>query len=77
MKKEIIRKIVSILNTRGFVNFYLHNVIYTIILKNNVFLIKQSGCDTVLKFDKITDLFQTYRIYGDSLIESLEDIILK
>ena len=60
MKKEIIRKIVSILNTRGFVNFYLHNVIYTIILKNNVFLIKQSGCDTVLKFDKITDLFQTY-----------------
>lgn len=76
MKKKIINNIVNILKEKGFVNFYLHNVTYTIMKDKNEFIIKQSGCDNIHKFKNITDLFQYYYVYGDSLIESLEDIII-
>lgn len=76
MKKKIINNIVNILKEKGFVNFYLHNVTYTIMKDKDEFIIKQSGCDNIHKFKSITDLFQYYYVYGDSLIESLEDIII-
>lgn len=76
MKKKIVKEIVYILNRQGYISFYLHNVRYTIIIKNDEYIIKQSGCDTILRYNEITDLFQHYRIYGDSLIESLEEIII-
>ena len=76
MKKKIINNIVNILEEKGFVNFYLHNETYTIMKDKDEFIIKQSGCDNIHKFKNITDLFQYYYVYGESLIESLEDIII-
>ena len=76
IKKKVVKEIVNILNRQGYISFYLHNVRYTIINKNDEYIIKQSGCDNILKYNEITDLFQHYRIYRDSLIESLEEIII-
>ncbi|MCI6265446.1 MAG: hypothetical protein MR598_01200 [Erysipelotrichaceae bacterium] len=77
MKKKIIKDMVYLLDRQGYISFYLHNVKYTIIHVDNEFIIKQSGCNNLIRFNEITDLFQNYKIYGDSLIESLEDIIIK
>lgn len=76
MKKKIIKEIVNIISRNGYVVFYLHNVRYAIIKKDNEFIIRQSGCDNIIRFNDIVGLFQNYCVYGESLIESLDDIII-
>jgi hypothetical protein len=76
MEKEIIRNIVSILNNNGSITFYLYNARYTIEIKNNNYILKASGSNYIHIYKSIKDLFSNYLVYGESLIELLQDMII-
>ena len=61
-------------SSRKSVSFYLLNTKYTILLKDNKLIIKNSGFDYYKKFNNIDDLFSNYYIYGKSLIDYLDEI---
>lgn len=61
-------------SSRKSVSFYLLNTKYTILLKDNKLIIKNSGFDYYKKFNNIDDLFSNYYIYGKSLLDYLDEI---
>lgn len=56
--------------------FRLYNVLYKIEFINNAFYIKQFGIDNVKKYSTLKELFDNYIIYGNTLIEQINDIKL-
>lgn len=56
--------------------FRLLNVLYKITFKNNVFSIQQFGVDNTKQYQTLKDLFENYIVYGNSLMEQIDDIIM-
>lgn len=75
MKKKF-NFLIEILSRNKKVSFYLYNVKYIIYISNNKYIIKQNNSDYLYTYDDINKLFTEFKIYGSSIIESLEDLII-
>lgn len=77
MKNNKLKQIVYELGRKGEVFFYLYNIKYKIeMLNDDYYLISNSGSFNAHKYHGIRNLFEEYLVYGSSLLECLDDIIL-
>lgn len=76
MDKDKLERFINVLNKKNEVSFYLYNVRYKIIRKNKSFIIKHSGSTRIYLCNELIDLFKECRVYGESLAETFENIIL-
>lgn len=76
MSKEKMLSISNKIKTNHYLYFRLLNVLYKITFKNNVFSIQQFGIENVKQYATLKDLFENYIVYGNTLMEHIDDIIL-
>ena len=76
MEKELIFTIASRLKEQHVVSFRLYNAIYMIVLTDKGYFINQFGMDVRYFYESLKDLFEKYVVYGDSLINLIDDIKL-
>ena len=76
MEKEKIFFISNIINNNHCLYFRLYNVLYKIVFIDNTFYIKQFGVDNEKKYSALKELFDNYIVYGNTLIEQINDIKL-
>lgn len=76
----MIREKMLFISNKIKVNHYLYfrllNVLYKITFKNNVFSIQQFGVESIKQYATLKDLFENYIVYGNSLMEQIDDIIM-
>lgn len=76
----MIREKMLFISNKIKVNHYLYfrllNVLYKITFKNNVFSIQQFGVESIKQYETLKDLFENYIVYGNSLMEQIDDIKL-
>lgn len=77
MVNNKLKQMVYELGKKGEVSFYLYNIKYRIVmLENDDYLISNSGSFNARKYHGIRNLFEEYLVYGSSLLECLDDIII-
>ena len=76
----MIREKMLFISNKIKVNHYLYfrllNVLYKITFKNNVFSIQQFGVESIKQYETLKDLFENYIVYGNTLMEQIDDIKL-
>lgn len=80
MGGSMIREKMLFISNKIKVNHYLYfrllNVLYKITFKNNVFSIQQFGVESIKQYETLKDLFENYIVYGNTLMEQIDDIKL-
>lgn len=76
MSKEKMLSISNKIKTNHYLYFRLLNVLYKITFENNIFSIQQFGVDNVKQYSTLKDLFENYIVYGNTLMEQIDDIKL-
>lgn len=76
MSREKILFISNKIKVNHYFYFRLLNVLYKISFKNNVFSIQQFGVENIKQYTTLKDLFENYIIYGNTLMEQIDDIKL-
>lgn len=73
--KNKFEELVSILEKKKEVSFYLYNVEYTIVkVKDDSYLIKQFGIEHNYTYSSLNNLFDKFIVYGDILKDCLNNI---
>ena len=54
--------------------FSLYNALYEISFSSNFFVIHQIGIDVLYQYSSLDELFHQYVVYGDSLLNAIQDI---
>lgn len=71
------QKFVNILGKDKVIYFYLYNTLYRIImLDNDYYRISSYGSAYYAEYHKIINLFDNYYIYGETLRNCVDDIII-
>ena len=76
MKKEKILVISEKIKNNHYLYFRLLNVLYKITFESNIFSIQQFGVNNVKQYSTLKDLFENYIVYGNALMEQIDDIKL-
>ncbi len=76
MYKELLLVFSQRLKEEHFVLFRLYNALYRITLTREGYTIQQDGLNISYTFDSLRDVFENYIVYGDRLIELINDIKL-
>lgn len=76
MKKEKILVISEKIKNNHYLYFRLLNVLYKITFESNIFSIQQFGVNNVKQYSTLKDLFENYIVYGNTLMEQIDDIKL-
>lgn len=76
MDRDKLERFIKKLHMNNEISFYLYNVKYIIMIKNKSFIIKNSGSSHIYLYEKLGELFKEYKVYGESLVELFDDIII-
>ena len=74
--KEKFKLLIEILSKNKYVLIYLYNVKYIIYIEDNEYIIKQWNSDYYYTYSDINKLFTSFKIYGLSIIECLENLVI-
>ena len=66
--------LITILTQKKKVKFYLYNVTYIIYIRDDKFIIRQLNSNLECVYDDLKILFESYRIYGESLAECFDNV---
>ena len=67
---------ITILEKRKMVEFYLYNVTYIIYIKDGKYIIRQINSKFEYIYDDLKVLFVSYKIYGQTLLQCFNNIII-
>lgn len=72
--RDKLNLLMTVLTQKKEVEFYLYNVIYIIYNRDNKFIIRQLNSNLEYVYDDLKILFESYRIYGQSLAECFDNV---
>ena len=76
MDKKKFELFQRIINSKKYIVFSLYTATYIIRYKNNEFSIKLHTSDYVHTYEYLSQLFSEFTIYGDTLAELFNEIII-
>lgn len=77
MRNDKLKQFTSILERRHHISFYLYNVRYNIEVEDKILILSNNGSSYLYKYNNIRELFTDNLVYGSSLAECFDDIIIE
>ena len=74
--REKLNEFISILTQKKVIKFYLYNVIYVVYCRKKKYIIRQLNSNLEYVYDDLQSLFVNYTIYGQSIAECFDNLIL-
>lgn len=74
--RDKLNNFITILNQKKEVEFYLYNVTYIMYAKGDRYIIRQLNSSLEYVYDDLKILFESYRIYGQSLAECFDNLYI-
>ena len=74
--KDKINVFITILTKKKKIEFYLYNVTYIIYIQEEKYVIRQINSNIEYLYDDLKLLFNSYKIYGQSLAQCFKNIFI-
>ena len=74
--REKLNEFVTILTKKRMVKFYLYNVTYIVYQREDKYIIRQLNSNLEYVYDDLKSLFENYKIYGQSIAECFDNLVI-